>query len=263
MGLLQQIAEIYFFTFLVIFIRVTTFYLAAPIFGGAGVPAHLKIGLGLLTSLILVFTMEPGIFPMPRNNVELVLLILIEVGVGLLLGYAVALMFAGLQLAGQLMGYQMGFAVANVLDPTSQERVSIVGQFIFIFGVLYFLILDGHHMIIRAMVESFNMAPPMGVGITGNTVTIVIRLFTNMFVLGLQIALPIIGTLFLIDVSLGIIAKTVPQMNVFIVGLPLKSLVGLTMLTITFGLIAFFMRVEIGRLTLNLGWLLRSMFTGG
>jgi flagellar biosynthetic protein FliR len=162
-----------------------------------------------------------------------------------------------------LMGYQMGFAVANVLDPTSEERVSIIGQFIFIFGILYFLALDGHHMLIRALDQSYVMAPPMGVGLTGGTVTILVRMFTGMFVIGLQIALPIIGTLFLIDVSLGIIAKTVPQMNVFIIGLPLKTLVGLMILTATFGLISFFMRIEVGRLATNLGWLIRSIFVGG
>jgi flagellar biosynthetic protein FliR len=209
-----------------------------------------------------MLTLEPGIFQVPGTIAEIVVLIVVEMGVGLLMGYAVSLLFAGLQFAGMLMGYQMGFAVANVLDPTSRERVSIIGQFIFIFGVLYFFTLDGHHMLIRALIRSYDMAPPMGVGLTGGTVVIVIKMFTQMFIIGLQIALPIVGTLFLIDVSLGIVAKTVPQMNVFIIGLPLKTLVGLTILAMTFGLISFFMRVEVGRLTLNLGWLIKSLFVG-
>lgn len=262
MDFLQQILEVYFYTFFVVFLRVTSFYIVAPVFGGAGVPPMIKIGLGLLTSIILIFTIEPGLFPVVSTLPEILLLIVVEILVGTLLGYAVSLLFAGLQFAGMLMGYQMGFAVANVLDPTSRERVSIIGQFIFVFGILYFLQLDGHHMLIRALVRSYDMAPPMGVGLTGGTVIIIIGMFTQMFVIGLQIALPIIGTLFLIDVGLGIVAKTVPQMNVFIVGLPLKTLVGLTILTITFGLISFFMRVEVGRLTIDLGWLIKSLFVG-
>ncbi len=262
MDFIQHITEVYFFTFMVVFLRVTTFIFVAPIFGGAGVPPVTKIGLGLLLSIVILFTVEPGIFPVPGTMAEIALLVLVEMGVGLLLGYAVSLLFAGLQFAGMLMGYQMGFAVANVLDPTSQERVSIIGQFIFIFGVLYFFTLDGHHMLIRALVRSYDMAPPMGVGLTGNTVVILVNMFTQMFVIGLQIALPIVGTLFLIDVCLGIVAKTVPQMNVFIIGLPLKSLVGLMILSATFGLISFFMRIEVGRLTMDLGWLIKSLFVG-
>lgn len=263
MGFLEQITGIYFFTFFVIFLRVTSFYFAAPVFGGAGVPPHTKIGLGLLTSVIMLFVVDMGSFRIPGTMTEFFLIASMEVVVGILLGYAVSLLFAGVQFAGMLMGYQMGFAVANVLDPTSNEQVSILGQFLFIFAILYFLALDGHHLLIRALVDSYTLAPPLGIGITGDTIVIIVRIFTGMFYLGLQIALPIIGTLFLIDVGLGIVAKTVPQMNVFIIGLPLKSLVGLIVLTITFGLISVFIRIEVGKLAVNVYWLIRSLFIGG
>ncbi len=263
MDFLEQITGTYFFVFFVIFLRVTSFYFATPIFGGSGVPPHTKIALGMLTSFVLMFAVDMSVFKIPGTMVEFFILGGMEIIVGLLLGYAVSLIFAGLQLAGTLMGYQMGFAVANVLDPTSREQVSILGQFLFIFGVLYFLTLDGHHLLIRALVDSYALAPPMGIGITGDTVTVLVRMFTGMFYLGMQIALPVIGTLFLIDVSLGIVAKTVPQMNVFIIGLPLKSLVGLIVLVVTFGLISLFIRVEVGRTVVNLYWLMKSLAVGG
>jgi len=262
MDFLTHITEFYFFTFLVIFLRVTSFYFAAPIFGGAGVPSHVKVGLGILTSMVLLYTIQPGTFHFPGTVTELAVMTVTEILIGLLLGYAVALLFAAIQIAGMLMGYQMGFAVANVLDPTSNEQVSIIGHFLFIFAILYFLTLNGHHLLIRALTDSFTLAPPMGVGLSGNSVTIMINMFTGMFTLGLQIALPVIGTLFLIDVSLGIIAKTVPQMNVFIVGLPLKSLVGLLIMFVTFGLLNLLMNVEVGKLVVNLYWLMKSLAVG-
>ena len=263
MDFLEAITGTYFYVFFVIFLRVTSFYFAAPVFGGAGVPPHTKIGLGLLTSIVLLFAVEMENFHLPGTMAEFALLAVVEILVGLLLGYAVSLLFAGLQFAGMMMGYQMGFAVANVLDPTSREQVSILGHFLFIFGILYFLTLDGHHLLIRGLADSFVLAPPMGLGLTGDTVTVVVRMFTGMFSLGLYIALPVIGTLFLIDVTLGIVAKTVPQMNVFIIGLPLKSLVGLFMLFVTFGLISVFISSEVGKLAVNLYWLIRSLFVGG
>ena len=180
----------------------------------------------------------------PGTVIESVILISGEVAFGLTLGYAVSLVFAGVQIGGMLIGYQMGFAVANILDPVSNDQVSIVGQYLFIFSILYFLTMDGHHILIKGLADSYSIAPAGSFTVSQASVAWLLTAFTRMFWLGLKLAMPVVGAIFLVDVALGIVAKTVPQMNVFIVGLPLKSLLGMFLLALGFPFLAIVMRFD-------------------
>jgi flagellar biosynthesis protein FliR len=238
----------YFFSFLVVLIRMTSFFYNAPVFGGTTLPALAKIGLGAIFSAMIVVVSGPIHTHVPDSVVGAVILVAGEVAYGLTLGYAVSLVFAGVQLAGMLIGYQMGFAVANVLDPVSNDQVSIIGQFLFLFSLLYFLTMDAHHILLKGMADSFAIAPAGSFSVSQASVAWILDIFTRMFWLGIKISMPVVGGIFLVDVALGIVAKTVPQMNVFIVGLPLKSLLGLFILAMGFPFLALVMRFDFDRM---------------
>jgi len=239
-----EILELYFYSFIIILIRMSSFFFTAPLFGGSTFPPQAKVGFGALFSMLILFITGPITAALPGNLVEAMILVAGEIAFGLTLGYAVSLVFVGVQLGGMLMGYQMGFAVANVLDPVSNQQISIIGQYLFLFALLYFLVMDAHHILLKGMADSYILAPAGSFSVSQVSVSWVLTVFGRMFWLGLKLAMPIVGAIFLVDVSLGIIAKTVPQMNVFIVGLPLKSLLGMFILALAFPLFALVMRFD-------------------
>jgi flagellar biosynthesis protein FliR len=239
-----EILELYFFSFVIILIRITSFFFTAPVFGGSTFPAQAKIGFGVLFSVLILLVTGPITAAVPKTLPAAMVLVASEVAFGLTLGYSVSLVFAGVQLGGMIMGYQMGFAVANVLDPLSNDQVSIVGQFLFLFSILYFLTMDAHHILLKGMADSFIIAPAGSFTVDQGSLSWLLDIFERMFWLGLKIAMPIVGAIFLVDVALGIVAKTVPQMNVFIVGLPLKSLLGLFILALGYPFFALVMRFD-------------------
>ena len=259
MPLPYEILELYFYSFIIILIRMTSFFFTAPIFGGQTYPAQAKIGLGVLISVIVLMVSGPTSAAIPPTIMDAVILIAGEVAFGLTLGYSVSLVFSGIQLGGMLMGYQMGFAVANVLDPLSDTQVSIIGQYLFLFGILYFLAMDAHHILIKGMADSFILAPVGSFSVQQGSVEWLLEIFSRMFWLGLKIAMPVVGCILLVDVALGIIAKTVPQMNVFIVGLPLKSLLGMFILALGFPFFAIVMRYDFDALVRGFYGMMQSM----
>jgi len=259
MQLPMEILELYFYSFFIILIRITSFFFTAPIFGGTTAPAQAKIGLAVIVSAIVVVITGPIAASLPETIAEATLLIAMEVAYGLTLGYAVSLVFAGVQLGGMMMGYQMGFAVANVLDPLSNEQVSIIGQFLFLFAIIYFLAMDAHHILLKGIIDSFVVAPAGTFDVSQGSVSMLVTIFMHMFWLGLKLAMPVVGAIFLVDVALGIVAKTVPQMNVFIVGLPLKSLLGMVIIALAFPFFALVMRFDFQTLIENFYGMMRSM----
>lgn len=248
-----ELAQNCFFSFLVILIRMTSFFFTAPVLSGTTVPAQAKIGLAAVVSAIVLMVGGPLTDAVPANVTEAVILVAGEVALGLTLGYAASLVFAGVQIGGMLIGYQIGFGVANVLDPVSNEQVSIVGQFLFLFAVIYFLAMDAHHILLKGLADSYLIAPAGSFTVTQAGVWAILEVFSRMFWLGMKIAMPVVGAIFLVDVALGIVAKTVPQMNVFIVGLPLKALLGMLILGLGFPLFGMVMRFDFD-------WMVRGFY---
>lgn len=222
-----------FFTFLLLTVRFTGLYLGSPIFGGRNVPAQLKVGLALICSLLVTPMYSTGI---TINEVDLSILFFAfkELIVGLGLGYITMLTFTAIQFAGQFIDVQMGFAMVNVVDPQFGNTVPIIGNFKYIMALLLLLTVNGHHMLIDGLFKSVELIPVGAVTLGENAIIYIFQLFIQLFLVSLQVGLPVIGTLFIVDIGLGIVARTVPQMNVFVVGIPLKIIVGFTLLIMTF-----------------------------
>lgn len=159
---------------------------------------------------------------------EYIFLVVKETLIGLMMGFFVMLFISALQVAGQFIDVQMGFGLANVVDPQTGTQVPIMGFFKYYLGMLIFLSLDIHHYIIHAYVDSFQQIPIGNLYLSGSGrfAEFAVTAFSGMFVLALKIAAPVVFCLLLTTVALGITARTVPQMNVFVVGMPLKIALG-------------------------------------
>jgi flagellar biosynthetic protein FliR len=152
-----------------------------------------------------------------------------ELLTGVIVGFGFSLLFTGLQAAGELVGLQVGFALANMYDSNTERQVGVLGEFELLLGLLTFFAIDGHLLMLRAFFDSYKVVPLAGLQFTANGLDAIIRLSGAMFIIAIKVAAPVMAAIFLTEVALGIAARTVPQMNVFIVGFPLKIGVGLFM----------------------------------
>lgn len=212
--------------FLLIFVRVTSFFVMMPLFSYRTIPNVFKIGLGFFLSWLIYYSIQPPVFEI---NEIYFMLIIKEALVGLLIGFTAYLILSALQIVGGLIDFQMGFSIANLIDPQTGAQSPLMGQYLYTFGLLFLLATNGHHLLIDGIYNSYHFIPidqkwlPLG---NSNVVEYMIRSFSMMFVVAFQMAVPIVGSLFLVDVALGIIARTVPQFNIFVVGMPVKIIAG-------------------------------------
>ena len=223
----------YLGNFFLVFVRVGAMLFSAPLINGRSVPMMAKIGLGLLLTVLLLPVNSAHLAEVPFQWLPLSVLVIKETGVGVLVGFVANLVFAAMQLAGQFVGIQTGFSVANVLDPLFSQSVSVLDQLYTVLAGIIFLTIDGHHMLLLAIQQTLEIVPVGAFQLTEPMMTELITLTGGVLVAGLRIILPILASLLLADVALGLVSRTVPQMNVFIVGMPLKLFVGFFLIVLT------------------------------
>ncbi len=212
-------------TFIFVFLRVGAIVVTIPIFGSTSAPARVKAGLSLMIAFLIFPFVE--MVPPPPEILPLIVRMLGEVMIGIIIGFAGSLIFAGVQMAGQLVGFQMGFAIVNVFDPVTSSQVSILAQFQYLFAVLLFLALDGHHVYLSAVADSYRLVLPFGFEFSGELARSIAGLAKGLFIIAVKVAAPAVAVLLMVDIGFGLIARTVPQMNILIVGFPVKIAMGL------------------------------------
>lgn len=235
-------------TFFFVFLRVAAILFSLPVFDNRSIPILFKAGLAFSVAMILFPVLNLAPIPDVERIVPFFAAVFNEIAVGVAIGLSVRVVFAGIQLAGQLSGYQMGFAVANVMDPMTSSQVSIIGQLKFMTALLLFLAFNAHHFMLKALAESFRLVPPFGLSVSKEFATELVGLGAAMFVLAIKIAAPVMGALLLTSVALGLIARTVPQMNIFIVAFPLKIVTGLLFLAYAMPYLASFLQGVFGEM---------------
>lgn len=219
-----------FMGFVLVFTRMSAILLSMPVLGAGSVPVQARIGLVAVTSYIVFMAARlPAIdagLPLERYA----LMLAGELVIGLTVGFATQLIFSAVQFAGQLVGFQIGFGIVNVIDPTTNAQISITSHFWNIVALLIFMSINGHHWLIAASAKSFEIIPVLGFSPSGDLVALITAITANVFVIAIKLSAPVMATLLLLNVALGLIARTVPQMNVFIVGFPLQIGLGLFMM---------------------------------
>jgi len=226
--------------FMAVFVRVMAFFLILPIFSGQSIPVPLRLVFSLSLALLGFVS---GAVTLPEYSPTLWgygVLLLQEFMIGLILGLVVTMFFSIFHFIGQLIDFQMGFGMANVLDPFGQTQIPITGNFYYLVVSLLFIATGSLQFVIGVFFDSFNQLALGEAVVLGNAALaeIVIDIIIQYFRTGLRLALPVVGTIIIVDVVLGILVKAVPQMNVFVVGLPIKVMMGLAIIFLTMPFIA-------------------------
>lgn len=212
---------------LLIAMRVAPVIFMMPLFHSKGIPNKVKAGLTLVLSLALLPVLTTEFGPFPSEPWSFGLYLILELCIGFLLGFSVRLVFGGLQLAGELVGFEMGFGMARVMDPQSGSESTVVTEFYYLLGVLLFLAVDGHHWFFKALVQSFYLLGPGAFQPQQELQTLFLRWSGRMFVLALQMVAPVLAVLMLVKISFGVIARMVPQVNLLMNSFPITIGLGL------------------------------------
>jgi flagellar biosynthetic protein FliR len=218
--------------FLLVLCRISAFFVVAPLFSSKSFPRTIKIGLAFFVSIIVFLNV--GFDTKVTADATYILAIVREVFAGLIIGYLAYLFFSIVQTAGGLMDLQMGFGMANIVDPITGVTAPIMGNFKYMILIMVFLSINGHHYLLAAIMDSYKWLPLdnqlFQVYYSGNVTEFLTRTFADTFLLALQISAPIVVAMFLTDFGLALLARAAPQYNVFVIGLPLKIIVGLVLL---------------------------------
>lgn len=213
---------------LLIFVRVLAFFLAVPVISSQNIFMQGRIFLALCVSVALFMSGLVTTVYLVDTTVGYVYLILVEFLVGAAMGYAVFAVFNLIFFAGQLMDFQIGLMMVNVLDPMTQIQVPLTGNLFYFSMMALVVVTGGLHAFFMAFFYSYT-ALPIGTAVVIGNMNLawyMVYILVESTILAVRISMPIVGTMMVINVALGIMVKTVPQMNIFVVGLPLKLLVG-------------------------------------
>lgn len=218
-------------TSFLIFVRVGALMATAPFFSNGSIPVQVKVFLSLVLAVMLfpVIPVQDMSIPVDANMLQIVIAVIKELLVGVALGLTGQILFASLQIAGELMSLNIGIAFASLIDPVNQTQQSVIGQLFVLLGTFIFISTGGDGYYIRALAHSFDIVP-VGTVAAHAAAPVFIDLATRLFVTGVQIASPFIIVLFLMDLSFAIFARIMPQANVFFIALPLKVGVGFVLL---------------------------------
>ena len=251
--------------FLLVFSRVGGIFVFAPFFGNRSIPVRVKILLSIIISFLLFLALGPEIPPQSPlfkgggrplgtgfsgevNLMSLAIFILYEIGLGVIIAFVANLIFIGVQMAGHIVDQQIGFSIANTIDLSFHAEVSLMASFQSLLALILFLSVDGHHLLLQGIRSSFELIPLGGARYEVPLLSYVAGLFNSIFVIALKVSSPVIMTIFLTNVSLGMLARVMPQMNIFMVGFPLQIAVGLLTLAASIQVFGYLLINELDKL---------------
>ena len=233
-----------FQTFLVVTSRVAGFIGSMPVITSAQTPGRVKTSLVFVSSLMLFPVMAHTIPQINFSPLPFALLIIAEALIGLLLGLISRLIFTAVEFGATVIGFQMGFASANVYDPQSERQVELISQFQNVFAILIFLAIDGHHVFLRTVVLSYDLLPPGQFDVSGEAIPFLMKLASYMFTIGVQFSAPVLAVLLFSGLILGLLARVFPQLNVFLLSFPLNIGIGFIVIALTLGMVSTLLRRE-------------------
>ena len=228
---LEELLQFNLVLFFLILSRWAGMVMLAPVFGARGVPKLVKLGLTVGFSIVvypLILAASPQI---PNELLPFIGVLIKEVLIGLVLGFLINLVTSIMQGAGQLIDFQIGFMMGSTVDPIHGTQSPMTGNFLMVITTMILLSTNAHHYIIAAMVKSYEYIPITPTGVSGGGMYF-INITSTVIALSLQIAMPIYGVLFIVNIGVGLLAKTVPQLNMFSVIFPVKIIFGLVLLVL-------------------------------
>lgn len=247
-------------SFLLVMVRFTGLILTAPVLSSRNFPMPAKAGLAGMSALIVTPLLPPPATPWPEEALPFAVLAAQEALVGALMGFVMTLMFAAIQVAGEIMDTLTGFSVVNVFNPALETQAPVFGFFYFLVAMLYLLTLNGHHLMLTALVSSFDKIPLGGLELRPELLREQAELWGRaMFVDGLMIAAPVAGSLLLAYLTMGLLGRVVPQIHLFVVGFPITIAIGLTVAALSIHLYLGFLNGMFYRMFENVSSVINGM----
>ncbi len=225
--------------FVLVLARTGTLLMTAPIFGSQAVPRRIRALLAVAMSLLVTPVFLSGTVPVADNLVTLGRLVVNEALVGLLLGLGITILFSGIQVAGQIVSQLSGMSLADVFSPGFEEDVSVFSQLYYFLTLAVFVAVGGHRIVMEALLDTFAAGPPGHAALGDGYVEVLVSIVTQSFVLGIRAAAPLLVALLLSNVVLGLISRTLPQINVIAVGFSVNAMLALGLLALSIGAAAW------------------------
>ena len=246
--------------FLLVLTRSSGIFLISPFFGGMNVPVLFRVVASIAITIVLfpVVNLE-NFVELPATILMFVAMIIKELFIGWLIGLIAFIGFSAINMAGKVMDMQVGFAIVNVMDPTSGQQIPLIGSFLYNLALTIFLITNGHHMILAALAESFQVVPIAAMQWSDSLPDLMVDLTAAIFVTGMKIAMPVTFAILMTNVGLGILARSMPQMNIFVVGIPMHIIIGIFMLSIVVPFYVLFLDVVFNAMYENISLAVKTL----
>ncbi|MBI5237477.1 MAG: flagellar biosynthetic protein FliR [Deltaproteobacteria bacterium] len=222
--------------FLFVLVRTGSIIMAAPIFGAFSVPMRIKAGLSLVLAVLLTPLVPKA--PVPVDLVSIAIAVGNEALIGAAIGLAARFIFTGIEYAGQIASFQIGIGMASTFDPIHGAQVTVIGRLMGILAILVFLSVNGHLMVIMAIRKSFDVIPPYGFNFSAGLMEDLVLFSKETFLLAVKFSAPVVAVMVFVNIALGIMARTVPQLNMFAIGFAATIAVGFIMLAFSMPVIA-------------------------
>jgi|WetSurMetagenome_2_1015567.scaffolds.fasta_scaffold60969_2 flagellar biosynthesis protein FliR len=245
--------------FVIVLTRISGIMIAAPFFSNQLFPPHVRIAFTLMTAFVMAPSLPLNQIPAQLDLSGVAGLCIGEIAIGLVIGFVALCVFSGLQFAGQIVSFQLGFSLINLIDPQSNVESTVFSFFYNYIGLLLFLLINGHHWFLQAINESFSYIAVGGMQIHKPLVELIVQMSAHILVIGIRIAGPILAVTVISDMLIGIIGRTAPQINILVVGMPLKLLVGFGCLSFSLYFLPSYLGAEFSVLSKTLFSLVRAM----
>lgn len=220
-----------FIIVILIFIRISTALISSPVFGTKVIPTLPKTFLSIILAYIVFLSIDRSSITTVPTGYMLVIFSIKEAITGLIIGFMLQFVFWGVSYAGTLIGFDMGLTMAEVFNPASEESNNVVGEFLYYGALMMFFLINGHHYLISSLKHSFSVIPLGQFTLTKPVYDLIVIYSASIFVIAVKIASPIMVSFFLITIAEGVIARIIPQMQVFFVTQPLRIGIGILMIS--------------------------------
>ncbi|OGI00924.1 MAG: flagellar biosynthetic protein FliR [Candidatus Melainabacteria bacterium GWF2_37_15] len=219
--------------FILVLTRLSGMLATAPLFSTFPIPMQVKAGIAALSAFIMYpFVLQAINFDLPNNLILLSILLIKELLVGVMIGFCASLIFTAVQIGGQILSMEMGLAIAEALDPTTGQQSPIVGQFYLFIASMTFIYLNGHQWLFSTVQESYLSIPAgLDFNFTTRLIEQIVYFTSQLFTIAFSIVMPIFQILFIVTLLMGFMAKVMPQMNIFMVAMPVKIYIGLILVS--------------------------------
>jgi len=246
--------------FLLVLTRTSGIFFISPFLGSMNISAKIRAAAAILLAVLLFpVVVKESVIHAPATILLFAFTVVKELFIGWLIGLVGYIVLSAVNMAGKIMDMQVGFAVVSMMDPTTQQQTGLIGTFLYNLTLIYFVVTNGHHVILSALAESFRIIPLDSMVWNDSLPQLINDLTAGIFTNGMKIAMPVTFAILLTNVGMGILARTMPQMNIFVVGIPMHLMIGTSMISMILPFYLLFLDVVFNEIYANIVIALKAL----